>query len=487
MTVGAYAVERDHSHYISRAFKTTLAVVGTATKGPIGEAITVTSAQDLVNKFGPLKTDCFALYAGQYFLSQASKLYFVRAASESASPASLKVVGLDAGEGNLEDSLSISLLESGTYGNGYKLDISENEDNTYNIKVRNNRDSIIESIENVALDKLVVGYTSNYISIKSTNPQTVSLESGTYIFAGGNDGIEDITAADYIKAAESLASESVDINLISTPGISDASVINALLAIAETRGDCLYLVDPPKGLERDGVRQWRNGEGGTYQHAAFNSNYGALYYDWITIYDSVNKEYVKVPPSVVVGATYAYSDRVSELWYAPAGLTRGVIRGAISTESNLTKGDVDLLYEDGINPIYEDPQVGLVVWGQKTLYKEDTALNRVNVRRLMNYLKKVVTSACKYLVFEPNDRLTWNSFEMKVIPTLESIKNRRGIYGYRIVKGESIVTDEDIDNYRMPGMIMVRPTKAAEEIPIYFVITSTGADFNEVLNANGIV
>ena len=96
-------------------------------------------------------------------------------------------------------------------------------------------------------------------------------------------------------------------------------------------------------------------------------------------------------------------------------------------------------------------------------------------------------AACSHLTFEPNDRMTWNSFEMKVQPVLESIKNRRGIYEYRIVKGETIVTEQDIDNYRMPCMIMIRPTKAAEEIPIYFVITSTGADFNEVLEANGVV
>ena len=114
-------------------------------------------------------------------------------------------------------------------------------------------------------------------------------------------------------------------------------------------------------------------------------------------------------------------------------------------------------------------------------------MNRVNVRRLLNYLKRVITAACNYLTFEPNDRVTWNSFEMKILPTLKNIQNKRGIYEYRVVKGETIVTNEDIDNYRMPCMVMIRPTKAAEEIPIYFVITSTGADFNEVLEANGVV
>ena len=209
----------------------------------------------------------------------------------------------------------------------------------------------------------------------------------------------------------------------------------------------------------------------------------------VTIYDSINKMNVDVPPSVVVSASIAYSDRTTEVWYAPAGLTRGLVRGVLDSVTKLSKSDIDYLYSDknAVNPIYDDPQVGLVLWGQKTLLREDTALNRINVRRLLNYLKRVITAACNYLTFEPNDRITWNSFEMKILPTLKSIQSKRGIYDYRVVKGETIVTNDDIDNYRMPCMVSIRPTKAAEEIPIYFVITSTGADFNDVLEANGII
>lgn len=489
MKIGAYAVERDYSHYVAYAAKTIFGVVGTATRGPIGVATVCTSAQDLVNKFGILKPDCYALYAGQYFLSQSSKIYFVRAASETATESNLRVTGINASDTEVTDSVTISSLEKGTYFDGFSITVAKSTvEGKYTLTLKSKLGNVIEVIKDIDLDDLVVGYKSNYFKVSAVNSATASLKEGEYTFSGGNDGIEGIESADYITAAQSLAADQVDINLFAVPGVSDPAVITAMLAIAETRGDCLYLVDPPAGLTIEGVIQWHNG-GGDYNHTAFNSSFGALYYDWVTIYDSVNKQEVQIPPSVVVAATYAYSDRISELWYAPAGLNRGLIRGVLESVTKMSKSEAELLYSgnNAINSLYDDPQVGLVLWGQKTLSRADTALNRVNVRRLLNYLKRVVTAACNYLTFEPNDRITWNSFEMKILPTLKNIKDKRGIYEYRVVKGETIITSDDIENYRMPCMIMIRPTKAAEEIPIYFVITSTGAEFNDVLESNGVV
>lgn len=489
MKIGAYAVERDYSHYVAYAAKTIFAVVGTATKGPVGVATVCTSAQDLVNKFGPLKPDCYGLYAGQYFLSQSSKLYFVRAASDTAAKATVNIKGINASEIEVADALTLEALELGTYADGYTVVITASEpEGNYNIAVKSKSGNTLETIKDIRLEDLTTSYQSSTFKVSKVNSVAAKLSSGTYTFSGGNDGISDIEAGDYITAANSLTADLVDMNLFAVPGVSDPAVITAMLALAENRGDCLYLVDPPKGLTRDGVIQWHNG-GGDYNHTAFNSSFGALYYDWVTIYDSVNKVRVDVPPSVVVAASYAYSDRTTEVWYAPAGLKRGLVRGVLDSVTKLGKADTELLYSDGnaINSLYDDPQVGLVLWGQKTLSRADTALNRVNVRRLLNYLKRVITAACNYLTFEPNDRVTWNSFEMKILPVLKNIQNKRGIYEYRVVKGETIVTNEDIDNYRMPCMVMIRPTKAAEEIPIYFVITSTGADFNEVLEANGVI
>lgn len=487
MNLGAYAVERDYSHYVAYAAKTVFAVVGTASKGPIGEAVLCTSSQDLVNKFGPLKTNCYGLYAGQYFLSQSSKLYFVRAAGASAQAASATIAGKSSTAADLNDALIIETVEKGTYANEYSIVVTE-EDSKYTLGLKNKSGISLEVWKDKDLDELTEGLQGDHFRVKTKNLNVVKLTTGTYALTEGHDGIEDIEDADYISAANALAADTIDINLFAVPGVSEIPVITAMLALAETRGDCLFLVDPPEGLTREGVVQWHNG-GGEYQHTVLNSSYGALYYDWVRIYDSVNKTQVTVPPSVVVAASYAYSDRTSEIWYAPAGLNRGLVRGVIDSVTKLSRADVDYLYstDNNINALYDDPQVGLVLWGQKTLHREDTALNRVNVRRLMNYLKRVVTAACNYLTFEPNDRVTWNSFEMKITPVLKNIQNKRGIYEYHIIKGETIVTNNDIDNYRMPCKIMIRPTKAAEEIPLYFVITSTGADFNDVLEANGVI
>ena len=488
MKIGAYAVERDYSHYVAYAAKTVYAVVGTATKGPVGVATVCTSAQDLINKFGVLKPGCHALYAGQYFLSQASKLYFVRAASQTAAASATKISGTNSTEVSLEDARTLQFLEVGTHADRYTVTIKANEDK-YDIILKTPSGATIETLTGLDIDDLTTSFNqSKYFKVSAVNSSAVKLTPGQYTFAGGNDGIDDIDAGDYINAAKALEPETVDMNLFAVPGVSEASVVTAMLSLAETRGDCLYLVDPPEGLDRDGVVKWHNG-GGDYDHTVFNSSYGALYYDWVTIYDSVNKVKINVPPSVVVAASFAYSDRTTELWFAPAGLQRGIVRGVLDSVTKLSRNDTDYLYsnDNNINSLYDDPQVGLVIWGQKTLLRADSALNRVNVRRLLNYLKRVITAACAYLTFEPNDRMTWNSFEMKILPTLQNIQRKRGIYEFRIVKGETIVTAEDIDNYRMPCMVMIRPTKAAEEIPIYFTITSTGADFNEVLEANGVV
>ena len=484
MAVGIYTVEGDYSHYVAYLSNTVLAIVGTASKGPLNEAVAVTSTRDLVNKFGTLIEGYYGLYAAQYFLSQASKLYFVRVAGKSVKAAGADLPGLDADK-RTGKSISIELLSQGTTGNGYSVTVVKNTKG-YDLVVKNASKYTVEIIKDILVEDLIVGYTSEYIKVTAVSEGLVDLTETTVTLSKGNNGTEDITASDYITGIKKLYAETLDMNLLVTPGISDISVVQAGISLAESRGDLLYIIDTPKGLTRDQAINWVDG-GGSYPHAMLQSSYATVYYDWLTIYDSVNKVNTAVPPSVAVPATYAYNDRVANVYYAPAGLNRGLVRGAINTVSVLNKADMELLYDHNINSIYSNSQVGLVLWGQKTLQRINTALDRVNVRRLLIYLKKIIAAACESLVFEPNDRITWNSFEMRVTPILDSIKNNRGIYEYSIVKGESSVTNLDIDNYRMPCMVMVRPTKTAEEIPIYFTITSTGADFNDVLESNGIV
>lgn len=485
MKLGPYAIEQDYSHYVANASNIRLAVVGTASKGEIGIPTICTSPLDLTNKFGAVHPDHLGLYAANFFLAQSSEVWYVRAASASAAPAKVAIAGTTTGAAVVDEALVLYSKLSGTAYNGYSVIVSSESD-LYTFVVKDASSRTIETISNVPFDELI-NLEFKTLRVDTVSTTASSLTAGTYSLAEGNNGTEDILPADYINAGNTLRTDNIDINLISVPGVTDPSVIVAMLTLAENRGDALFLVDAPKGLSDSEVMEWHNG-GSTYQHVAFNSSYGALYYDWQQIYDNVNKTYVEVPPSVVVAPMFAYSTKISEIWFAPAGLRRGLIKGVIKPVTAPDSAQVEMLYNDtnAVNCIINDPQVGLCVFGQKTLYRNTTALNRVNVRMLLNYLKKVVVAACRHLTFEPNDRVTWNNFEDLVEPTLRSIKNRRGLYDYKIIKGRAIVTDEDIDNYRMPCKILIKPTKSAEEIPIYFTITNTGADFSDVLEEDGI-
>lgn len=503
MRLGPYAIEQDYSQYLANASDIIYAIVGTATKGPIGVPTVCTSNTDFVNKFGTLSPNCMGTYAAQYYLNTSGKIYYVRVATEDANKATTSVAGAITGSVPTTDALVFSAKSEGSYYNDYSLDISnvvaEGDTYKFDILVKNAKGIVVESIQGILLsslskqvDAVVVpvpeSISSKYIELTSVIANLVTVTAGNYKLSGGTDGIENITSAEFINALDKLKNSNYDWNLLAVPGISDPEVVVAGLDMVSSRGDGLYLVDSPNGLDAKGIEDWHNGSG-EYSHEKFNNSYGALYWSWQKIYDAVNKIYVEVPPSVVIAPVINNSANMSEVWYAPAGLKRGIVHGVIEPVVAPDKSVVDHLYtgDNAVNCIITDPQVGLCVFGQKTLSRENSALNRVNVRLLLNYLKRVVVAACRTLTFDPNDRITWGYFEDKVEPTLRNIKAHRGIYEYRIVKGERIVTDEDIDNYRMPAMIAIKPTKTAEEIPIYFTITSTGADFNSVLESNGIV
>lgn len=490
MPIGPVVKEQDFSSYVRGISTTSCGIVGTATKGEIGVPVLCTSQLDFYNKFGNTNPNCLGVYAGNYYLREGNKLWYVRLASDNAveSTVSVKAV-LDTTE--VADGLKLKSATKGTYYDGYKVVISnvDSSNCTFNISIKDAKSNTVEFYKNVNLDATSDNYVVKVLADSELKVESVSdavtknhvLVEGEYTFAGGNDGVTGVTSADYATAVEKLASSNYSPDIISTPGISDAGCIVSCLQSAESCG-ALYLVDPPQGLTVQQVADWHNGKGTYVDHAPFNSSYGALYYSWQVIHDNVVDQDVVVPPSVVVAPTIAKSDLDAEVWYAPAGLTRGLIKNAIKSETVVDDAQRDFLYEDGnvVNCIITHPTAGLAIFGNRTLQRTDTATDRINVRRLLNYLRKVVDSACEYLVFEPNDETTWNAFEDLIEPTLQGIKAKRGLYDYKVIMDENTVTDGDIDNYCMPGTLYIKPTKAAEYIPISFKITSTGADFSEL-------
>ena len=275
--------------------------------------------------------------------------------------------------------------------------------------------------------------------------------------------------------------ESYDINVLCAPGISDAAVINEMIDICTTRADCMALVDPPQGLTPQQVVDWHNGVGDYNDHAAFNSSYAALYYPWLQIYDPISSAKIWTPPSGHMAKVYAYSDRTSELWFAPAGLSRGHLTVPVKAEYLPSKGELDLLYGNGnaVNPIATFKTDGINVWGQRTLQRAPTALDRVNVRRTLLYLEKVLSTASRKLVFEPNDPSTWTTFRRLVTPLLQGVKDRRGLSDYKVVCDATVNTPDVVEQNMMKAYIFVKPMKTVEFIQLNFVLTSQSSSFTE--------
>jgi hypothetical protein len=211
--------------------------------------------------------------------------------------------------------------------------------------------------------------------------------------------------------------------------------------------------------------------------SGLDTNYAATYYPWVKVLDTAANKPVLVPPSVIVPGAIAASDRIAAEWFAPAGLNRGVLGNVIEAKIRLNQAERDTLYEDKINPIATFPQTGVCIWGQKTLQLRSTALDRINVRRLLIALKKFIASSSRYLVFEQNTNATRNRFLNIVNPYLEGVQQKQGLYSFRVQMDENNNTADVVDRNQLVGAIYLQPTKTAEFIVLDFNVLPTGATF----------
>lgn len=284
--------------------------------------------------------------------------------------------------------------------------------------------------------------------------------------------------------------ETIDINLLATPGFSTGAVIGTALQVCESRGDVLYLVDPPFGLRPQQVVDWHNGMLLSTMSSAINSSYGALYWGWVRIFDQFSANEIWVPPSGHISAVFSRTARETEQWFAPAGLRRGQLFTALDVEYSPSQGERDLLYGSGnaVNPIVRFPQDGITVWGQRTLQRFPSALDRVNVRMLLIYIKKNLTRLLRNFIFEPNDRILWRQVAATVEPFLGDIQTRRGLRGFRVIVDETNNTPERIDRNELWVSVFLQPTRTVEFVVLNLVVMRTGASFaaEEILAAAGI-
>tara|TARA_Y100001963_G_scaffold82281_1_gene114080 strand:+ start:1458 stop:3824 length:2367 start_codon:yes stop_codon:yes gene_type:complete len=311
------------------------------------------------------------------------------------------------------------------------------------------------------------------------NPATVK-NTGANITAANVMGFDCSTATTmgttvYKKAINAVSNpDEFDINLLVTPGIVyglHSKVASRAMNMVEERGDAFYVMDA--SIYGESIATI------TSRISTLDTNYAATYYPWVKIVDSGTSLPVWVPPSVVLPGVIAYTDQVSHEWFAPAGLNRGGLTSVVEAQTRLTHAERDDLYEDRVNPIASFPGQGVCVWGQKTLQAKPSALDRVNVRRLLIRLKKFIASSSRYLLFEQNTAGTRNRFLNIVNPFLDSVQANSGLSAFRVVMDESNNTPDVIDRNRLVGQIYIQPTRTAEFIVLDFVVLPTGATFPE--------
>lgn len=295
----------------------------------------------------------------------------------------------------------------------------------------------------------------------------------------GNNSTEAWNTSTYLKSYEVCSvrraidiirnPELIDFNLLCIPGIFHPSIVNYAIQAVEDRGDAFYIADI-SGSSVDNVKAWMDA-------AEFDTNYCAVYYPSVKYYDEVNNKDIWLPASIVALGAYAYNDRIAQPWYAPAGFNRAAIN-AKDVKDRLTYLERNELQNKNVNPIARFPNEGIVIYGQKTLQVKESALTRINVRRLLIYIRKTIASSVRFLLFEPNIASTWNRFVKIVNPILQDVFTKYGIEKYKIKFDETTNTPEMINERRMGGKIFIIPTKTAEVIELGFVISPTGATFD---------
>mgnify|MGYP003671074668 CR=1 FL=1 len=306
------------------------------------------------------------------------------------------------------------------------------------------------------------------------------------------------------KAIDMFADpEFIEANILIAPGITNEGLTTHMLQTCESRGDALAIIDPRGGYipasENEKNEQNRISEGvglgGVSGHVKevadnldarnLNSSYGATYYPWVRISDTISGRQIWAPPSIAAFGAMAYSEKQAARWFAPAGFSRGgLTEGAAgipvtNVRSRLTSAERDYLYERNVNPIASFPNEGIVIFGQKTLQITPSALDRINVRRLMIFVKKEISRIASTLLFDQNVEQTWGRFTGQVNPFLTNIKNNFGLTSFKVILDETTTTPDMVDRNTIYAQIFLKPTKAVEFFAIDFVITNSGAGFED--------
>lgn len=338
-------------------------------------------------------------------------------------------------------------------------------------------ESISLALSHIKQRKFMVPFQWGFDGDNPGNPKLTN----TDITAGNIMGFDCSSATAsgsiaYKRAINAISNaDEFDINLLVTPGLLyqlHPIPIDHGITTVEARADAFYIIDDVGNKSTDTVDL----AGSTV--STLDTSYAATYYPWVKILDSNSNLPIWVPPSVVLPGIIAYTDRVAHEWFAPAGLNRGGLTSVLEAKTRLSHSERDDLYDERVNPIASFPNEGIVVWGQKTLQGRASALDRVNIRRLLIKLKKFIASASRYIVFEQNTSATRTAFLNITEPFLETVQQQSGLSAFRVVMDDTNNTPDVVDRNRLVGQIYIQPTRTAEFIVLDFVIQPTGASFS---------
>jgi uncharacterized protein len=484
---GVFNQEVDASLYVSGSSPSVAGMVGVASKGPIGVPTLVTNWPQFLESFGGFRTDSYLAYSAKAFFDEGgTSLYVVRtvhytditdASTYTAALATTTFTQSD----EATPALRVDALNEGTWANGLKAEVSAVSQGTFTLSVLDVADNVLEVFKNLEVasaasrDFVENRVNGNSFYIKVTHLAGTPL-SGTASLSGGTNGLSGLADIDFIgNSASRTGLEAFalvpSVRLLAIPGVTSTAVHDALATFAESTGTAFAVLGAPQAAatptqaisHRDSV----------------SGGYAALYWPWLKITDPQTGALTTVPPEGHVLGAYARSDNEA-VWAAPAGLNRGTLRTALGVAYESTLGERDELYDKQVNVIVGFPGQGTVVWGQKTLVAKDSALDRVNVRRLLNLIKEAASNTSQFLLFEPNEEQTWSAFVRFIDPFLANIKIRRGLYDYRVVCDETTNTAYYLDRNQMVANIYIKPTKTAEFITIRYVVTASGTDFSEL-------
>ncbi len=411
--------------------------------------------------------------------------------------AAVSTYGVVRGDANRFGDVSVTRTadSAGIEGNATQVVIKNNiREGNFIMEVYNNGVQV-ESWGNLSKDETSRYYVETFLSLVSDFVRATDNSSnpsppldGTYSLSGGSDGIPaDPDDQDYFLIGNPIGStgiyalsepEQIDLDIVAIPGHSSTGVVLALIDMVQNmRMDAMAIIDAPFGLTVKEIVAWQNGSH-PLNTTRFDSDFAALYWPWVKIRDTFNNVDVWVPPSGSVMAVYARNDALAAPWFAPAGVNRGVVSGITDVFSRPTLEERDLMYgnRNAINPIvqYADLQ-DYVVWGQKTLQRRPTALDRVNVRRLMFVIEKRIRQASKFLLFEPHDEIFRARFVDIATAILQDIQVGRGLTDFIIKADAELNTPDVIDRNEFRARIGVQPTKAVEFMFIEFSIHRTGS------------